>query len=328
MTLQFDQTKPRDVVAMGRATVDLYANEMGPLEDAVTFSKYVGGSPANTAVAMSNMGLAVGYIGKVSDDQFGRFITRYLARKGVDISHVAYDKSGARSGVTIGEIKSPTDCSFFVYRQHVACDEIDEHYISQHKALLISGTSLSHSTAREAVFLAMEYAKRNNVRIIFDPDYREGTWKSKEETAIYYLLAAEKADMVVGTREEYDQLESLIMPGNKDDVKTAKNLFSRNAKLVSIKHGKQGSTIYTREGEVHVGKVYPAKVVKTFGAGDAYAGSFIYGLIRGKTIDEALKYAAAAASITIGGHSCSDSTPTLKDVESYMAAYETNAGKS
>ena len=53
------------MVAFGRATIDLYANEIGPMENAVTFHKYVGGSPANTAVAMSRLGLSVGYIGKV-----------------------------------------------------------------------------------------------------------------------------------------------------------------------------------------------------------------------------------------------------------------------
>lgn len=80
--LKFDLQKPNDVVAFGRATIDLYANEIGPMEEAKTFSKYVGGSPANTAVAMARLGLKVGYIGKVSDDQFGRFIVRYLADRG------------------------------------------------------------------------------------------------------------------------------------------------------------------------------------------------------------------------------------------------------
>lgn len=87
-----------DVIAMGRATIDLYANETGPLEEAMTFSKYVGGSPANTAVAMANLGLRVGYIGKVSDDAFGRFIRSYLKEKGLDISHILTDDNGRRSG--------------------------------------------------------------------------------------------------------------------------------------------------------------------------------------------------------------------------------------
>lgn len=323
-TLPFDSSKPRDVVVLGRATIDLYAAENGPLEEVSTFNKYVGGSSANTAVALSNMSLEVGYLGKVSDDQFGRYITRYLAGKGIDTSHIATDDTGARSGVTIGEIKSPTECSFFMYREKVAdlnirCDEISEEYLRQFKALLVSGTSLTHSPAREAVFLAIEIARRNGVRVIFDPDYRAHTWDTPAEAATYYLLAAEKADMVVGTREELDFIEHLVMPGNQDDQLSARNLLARGVKLVAIKHGRAGSTVFAADGTIHRGVSYPAKVVKTFGAGDAYAGAFLYGLIRGKGIDTSLHYAAAAASLTIAGRSCSDSTPTLPEVEAFLA---------
>lgn len=111
--LKFDLQKPNDVVAFGRATIDLYANEIGPMEEAKTFSKYVGGSPANTAVAMARLGLKVGYIGKVSDDQFGRFIVRYLADQGVDTSHIETAAPGIRSGVTMGEIKEGS-CNCFM----------------------------------------------------------------------------------------------------------------------------------------------------------------------------------------------------------------------
>ena len=149
MYLNIDSGKLRDVVAFGRATIDLYANEIGPMENAVTFHKYVGGSPANTAVAMSRLGLSVGYIGKVSDDQFGRFITRYLAKQGVDVSHIALAGPGIRSGVTMGEIL-PDRCSYLMYRTncadlHIDCAQLDESYLASHKLLLISGTSLSHS---------------------------------------------------------------------------------------------------------------------------------------------------------------------------------------
>lgn len=123
---------------MGRATVDLYANETGPMEDAKTFSKYVGGSPANTAVAMANLGLKVGYIGKVSDDAFGRFICSYLNGKGVDVSHIRTDDTGRRSGLTMGEIREDGKCSYFMYRQdcadlNIQCTEIDENILPMRK---------------------------------------------------------------------------------------------------------------------------------------------------------------------------------------------------
>ncbi|OUP71594.1 5-dehydro-2-deoxygluconokinase [Anaerotruncus colihominis] len=325
MYLNIDQSKPRDVAAFGRATIDLYANEIGPMEDAVTFTKYVGGSPANTAVAMSKLGLAVGYVGKVSDDQFGRFITRYLAQQGVDVSHIAVAAPGVRSGVTMGEIK-PGECSCFMYRNdcadlHISCAQLDEAYIASHKLLLISGTSLTHSPAREAVFLAMEMAKRNGVAISFDLDYRDGTWDSPEEASVYYTLAARQADMVLGTREEFDIMEKLYHPGNQNDDASAKWLLEAGVSVVSIKQGKQGSHIYTAQGKT-IGGIYPAKVLKTFGAGDSYSSAFTFGLLKGKSMEQALRYAAAASSITISGHSCSDSMPTLSQVEEYMASHE------
>ena len=319
--LNFDESKPRDAVAFGRATIDLYANEIGPMEDAVSFSKYVGGSPANTAIAMAKLGLNVGYIGKVSDDQFGRFIVQHMHKSGIDVSRIKTAAPGIRSGVTMGEIRKDS-CSCFMYRGgcadlHIECSEMDEEYIASHKLLLISGTSLSHSPAREAVFLAIEYAKRNNVIVSFDLDYRDGTWDSAEEASIYYTLAARQADMVLGTREEFDVMEHCFHPGNKDDRQSARWLLDAGVSLVSIKQGKKGSIVLTPD-KTYVGGIYPADVLKTFGAGDSYSSAFTYALINGRDIDEALKYAAAASSITISGHSCSDAMPTLEALEQYM----------
>lgn len=328
--MQLDRLKKIDVIAMGRATIDLYANETGPLEKAKTFTKYVGGSPANTAVAMANLGLKVGYIGKVSDDAFGRFICSYLKEKGVDISHILTDDTGRRSGLTMGEIRENGKCSYFMYRQdcadlNIQCSEIDEKYIAEAKILLVSGTSLTHSPAREGVFLAMAYARKNNTRIILDLDYRADTWDTGEEASMYYHMAAIQSDMVIATREEFDVLERLFLPGNKDDKKSAEYLLGRGVECVSIKRGREGSCIYTKEGIYH-GGVYPVKAVKTFGAGDAYSGAFNYGIINGFNMEKCLMYGAAAASITISGHSCSDSTPTLEQVTMFIAGNEYMCG--
>ncbi len=86
----------------------------------------------------------------------------------------------------MGEIKEGS-CNCFMYRTdcadlHIDCAQLDESYIASHKLLLISGTSLSHSPAREAVFLAIAMAKRNGVVVAFDLDYRDGTWDNDDET--------------------------------------------------------------------------------------------------------------------------------------------------
>ncbi|MCR2807689.1 5-dehydro-2-deoxygluconokinase [Paenibacillus soyae] len=322
--IAFDASKPLDFVAIGRLCIDLNANEINrPMEETVTFTKYVGGSPANICIGMSRLGQRTAFIGKVADDQMGRFITGYLDREGIETSGVTVDKTGAVTGLAFTEIKSPTDCSILMYRDNVAdlkleAGEVKEELIADAKLLLISGTALAQSPSREAVFQALDYAKRHGTAIAFDLDYRPYTWTSDEETAVYYNLAAEKCDIIIGTREEFDMMERLGGNPGRDDHITAAKWFHHSADIVIIKHGKDGSIAYTKDGASHRARSFPAKVVKTFGAGDSYAAGFLYGLMQGWEISASMEFGSAAACIVISSHSCSDAMPTAPQVHDYI----------
>lgn len=324
----FPSGKPLDFVAIGRLCIDLNANEINrPMEETMTFTKYVGGSPANIAIGMSRLGQKTAFIGKIANDQMGRFISTYLQREGIDTSSVSVDDTGAVTGLAFTEIKSPSECSILMYRDNVADlllkpEEVSEDIIAQAKMLLISGTALAQSPSREAVFQALEYAKKHGAVIAFDLDYRPYTWKSAEETAVYYNLAAEKCDILIGTREEFDQMEMFENNPTHDDRVTATKWFSYSAKIAIIKHGKEGSIAYTKDGSEHRAKSYPAKVIKTFGAGDSYAAGFLYGVIQGWTLEKSMEYGSAAACIVISSHSCSDAMPTTEQVNDYIKRCE------
>lgn len=329
-SLKFVKNRPFDLIVVGRLCIDLNANETNrPMEESSTFTKYVGGSPANIAIGSARLGQKTGFIGKVSDDQMGRFITNYLKKNNIDIKGVTVDRTGSVTGLAFTEIKSPQDCSILMYRDNVADlklhpSEIDENYIKQSKALLITGTALSKSPSREAVFLALEYANKHDVKVFFDLDYRPYTWTDKAETAVYYNLAAEKCHVIIGTREEFDLMEILLNMDKSDDHFTASRLFSHRAELVVIKHGVAGSITYSKYGEAYRSGIFPTKVLKTFGAGDSYASAFIFGLMNGKDVSEAMKMGSASASIVISRHSCSDAMPTIEELENYIetAVYE------
>lgn len=314
-------TKKYDVIAIGRAAIDLNAVEYNrPMEETKTFSKYVGGSPANIVIGSSKMGLKTGFIGKVPDDQHGRFITNYLQSVGVNTDGVVIDQEGHKAGLAFTEILSPEECSILMYRQDVADlylrpDEVSEDYIKQAHYLLISGTGLAQSPSREAVLKALLFAKANDVKVIMELDYREYTWKSPEETAIYYQLVAQQADIVIGTRDEFDVLEN--HSGNQNEQTVAK-LFDYAPQLIVIKHGVKGSYAYEKNGTVTIGKAYKAKVLKTFGAGDSYAAAFITALRKGLGIATALKYGAAAAAIVVSKHSSSEAMPTVAEIQALI----------
>ncbi|WP_308637568.1 5-dehydro-2-deoxygluconokinase [Paenibacillus silvisoli] len=329
--ISFPADKPLDFAAIGRLCIDLNANEINrPMEETMTFTKYVGGSPANIAIGMARLGRQTAFIGKIADDQMGRFISGYLRRNGIDTANVVTDRTGAVTGLAFTEIKSPTDCSILMYRDNAAdlkltAGEVSEDLIAQAKLLLISGTALAASPSREAVFQALSYARKHGTVVAFDLDYRPYTWKSKEETAVYYNLAAEKCDIILGTREEFDMMETFDGNPAHDDRVTASKWFDYAARIVIIKHGKDGSIAYTRDGASHRARSFPAKVIKTFGAGDSYAAGFLHGLMEGWTIERSMEFGSAAACIVISSHSCSDAMPTADQVLRYME--DCNSGK-
>ncbi|MFM9278887.1 5-dehydro-2-deoxygluconokinase [Paenibacillus jiagnxiensis] len=314
--------KKFDLIAIGRACIDLNAVEYNrPMEETMTFSKYVGGSPANIAIGGARLGLKAGFIGKIADDQHGRFIRNYMKEAGIDTSQLKVDLEGHKTGLAFTEIKSPEECSILMYRDQAADlylrpEEVDEEYIKQTGILLVSGTALAQSPSREAVLKAVQLAKRNGVQVVFELDYRPYTWKSTEETAVYYSLVAEQSDIVIGTRDEYDMLENREGGSNEE---TIRYLFSHRPEIVVIKHGVEGSYAYTRSGSIFRAQAYKTKVLKTFGAGDSYASAFLYAIIRGKDIETALKYGSASASIVVSKHSSSEAMPTVEEIESLMA---------
>ncbi|MGT2715654.1 5-dehydro-2-deoxygluconokinase [Streptococcus respiraculi] len=306
------------LIALGRACIDLNAVDYNqPMEETMTFQKYVGGSPANIAIGLAKLGESVGFIGKVSDDQHGRFIRDFMSRSGVDVSQMIFDSVGHKSGLAFTEIKSPTECSILMYREDVAdlyleATEVSESYIRQTKYLLVSGTALSQSPSREAVLRAVEIAQSNGVPVIFELDYRPYTWKSLAETAVYYQLVAQKSTIVIGTRDEFDILENRK---GGDNETTVNSLFGYSPELIVIKHGVDGSYAYEKNGKVTRGYAYKANVLKTFGAGDSYAAAFIYALLNEKGIEAALQYASAASAIVVSRHSSSEAMPTVQEIE-------------
>lgn len=312
--------KDLDFVAMGRACIDLNANEINrPMEQTMTFTKYVGGSPANIAIGLARLGLNIGFIGKLADDQMGHFIFDYFKKEKIVTDGFVYDDTGAKTGLAFTEILSPSECSILMYREKVADLlleplEVNEQLIARSEWLLVSGTALAQSPSREAIFLALDYAHKYKTKVVFDLDYRPTTWHSKEETAIYYNLVAEKTAIIIGTREEFDMMEA-FMQTTQSDEQTVENWFEHHAEVVIIKHGENGSVAYNKQGYKVKSGIYETAVLKTFGAGDSYASAFLSQYIKGADLEKCMQYGSASASIVISKHSCSDAMPTREELQ-------------
>ena len=324
-----DETRPLDIIFLGRVAIDFnpaydekVKEEFKPLKDVHYFEKFVGGSPANTAVGVTRHGLKAGFIGKVSDDQFGDYVIEYFDKKGIDTSHITRCTGGEKLGLTFTEMLSPSESSILMYRNAIAdlqlsVDDIDEDYIKSAKSILISGTALAESPSREAAIKAVMLAKKTNTNVIFDIDYRAYNWKNEDEISIYYSMVAKEADVIMGSREEFDLTERLIRPG-MDDLASAAYWQGCNAKICVIKHGMEGSTAYTIDGERFSIKPFPVQARKGFGGGDGYGSAFLYGLYQGWEIIDCLEFGSAEASMMVRANNCSDALPDTEEVRAFI----------
>ena len=320
----FEKNRKLDLIAVGRIAIDFNPLDyFKPLSESQQYRKYLGGSPANVAVGLARLGKKVGFIGKVSDDQFGDYVTDFFAKEGIDVSRVTRAQNGEKLGLTFTEILSPTESSILMYRDGVADlmlapKDVDEEYIASAKAILISGTALAQSPSREACLKAVQLAGKTGTKVIFDIDYRAYNWKSNDEIAVYYTAVAEHADIIMGSREEYDLTQAIFAP-DMNDEQTAKYWFSKQAKIVIIKHGKKGSTAHTCDGKKYDIKPFPVTAFKSFGGGDGYGSAFLYGMFEGKDIMDCLELGSASASMLVSAHGCSEFMPTVEELEKFIA---------
>ena len=331
--IAFDNDRPLDLILLGRVAVDFNpVDYFQPLEQCTTFKMYLGGSPANIAVGLARHGMKVGFFARVSDDQLGDFVTHFFEKEGIDTSHIRRCEHGEKIGLTFTEILSRDESSILMYRNQVADlqlhpDDIDEAYIRSAKALLISGTSLAASPSREAALKAVMLAKRNQVPVIFDVDYRSYSWKNLDEVSIYYSMVAREAQIIMGSREEFNLMEALIEP-DRSDLQSARYWHGQNAKIVIIKHGKKGSTAYTCDGKHYTVRPFPVDALKSFGGGDGYGAGFLYGLYHGWDMYDCLEFGCAEASMMVAAHSCSTDLPDPETVHEFIRMSKEKYGEN
>lgn len=328
-----------ELTLAGRAGIDLNTTQVGcTFAEIPSFTKSVGGSPANIAQGAARLGLRTGFLGKVSRDGMGEYVLETFRKAGIDTTGVVLDDTGARNCLALTEIISPEQSGgyatgggafhhgTYLYRGDTADmlyrpEEVSQALIACSAAVMLSGTAFSQSPSREAMFEILRLAKKYGTCTVLDIDYRPFGWKSKEETAECYQKALAQCDIVIGNREEFDAVEYLTMPGNTDNERSAKALLEKGAQLVIVKDGPRGSAGYLADGTVERCGIIPTKALKTFGSGDAYAAGLMYGLLREKGLRYAMQLGTACASLALTTISCGDAMPDFEAAEAHRAAH-------
>ena len=306
-------TEPFDVVAIGRSGVDVYPLQTGVgLEDVETFGKFLGGSAANVAVAAARLGNRTALVSGVGDDPFGKFVKAELARLGVDNRFVTVHGEYP-TPVTFCEIFPPDDFPLYFYRKPSAPDlqiqpaELDIDAIRAARLYWATVTGLSEEPSRSAHFAAWEARGRAPLTVL-DLDYRPMFWKSPTDASEQVRRALGHVTVAVGNREECE-----IAVGESNPRKAADALLDLGVELAIVKQGPRGVLGKTKHSSVTV-PPNEVDVVNGLGAGDAFGGSLIHGLLRNWPMEKTLRYANAAGAIVASRLECSTAMPTAAEV--------------
>jgi 5-dehydro-2-deoxygluconokinase len=317
-------SQPYDALVIGRSGVDVYPLQTGVgLEHVTSFGKFLGGSAANVAVATARLGNRSALISGVGDDPFGRFVRAELARLGVDNTYVSTHDEYP-TPVTFCEIFPPDNFPLYFYRKpsapdlQIRPDEIDAEAVRSARLHWSTVTGLSEEPSRSAHFAAWEARARAPLTVL-DLDYRPMFWATPADATEQVQRALGHVTVAVGNREECE-----IAVGESNPHKAADALLDLGVELAIVKQGPRGVLGKTRHSSVTV-PPNEVDVVNGLGAGDAFGGSLIHGLLRNWPLEKTLRYANAAGAIVASRLECSTAMPSADEVAALAELTATEA---
>ena len=329
-------TTTLDVITIGRASVDLYGQQIGSrLEDIASFAKSVGGCPANIAIGTARLGLRSALLTRVGGEQMGRFIREQMVREGVSVEGIATDPDRLTALVLLSveeEGVSPmifvrTDCA------DMALDEgdVDETFIASARAVVVTGTHFSRPNSEAAQRKAIRIAKVNGRKVVFDIDYRPNLWglaghaegferyvKSDRVSSTLKSILPD-CDLIVGTEEEI-----MIASGADDVLAALKAIRTVSAATIVLKRGAMGCIVY--DGEISddleagiVGRGFPIEIYNVLSAGDAFMSGLLRGWLGGESLQTAATWANACGAFAVSRLLCAPEYPSFEELSYFLA---------
>ncbi len=328
--------KTLDVITIGRASVDLYGAQVGGrLEDMGSFQKYIGGSPCNMAAGTARLGLRSALITRVGDEHMGRFIREELAREGVDVRGVTTDPERLTALVLLG-IRDDRQFPLIFYRENCAdmalCEaDIDPGFIAEARAVVATGTHLSHPRTEAAVLKALRLARDSGARTALDIDYRPNLWglsghgdgegRFVESARVTAKLQSTLGlfDLIVGTEEEFH-----IAGGTTDTIAALRTVRAVSKATLVCKRGPMGAAAFTGPipdslDDGQTGPGFPIEVFNVLGAGDGFMSGLLKGWLDGEPWPVALTYANACGAFAVSRHGCTPAYPSREELQFFLA---------
>ena len=294
------------VIVFGGINMDLFAyiprsTREGETITASSIEFYLGGKGANQAVAASRLGAEVAFVGTVGKDEFGEKLIRMISSENIDTSLI--NSKAGQSGTALINVLENSNNEVISYpgtnklTQHAY---IDEGSLSEAEIIICQ-----MEVNEEETFNLFKRAKQNNCKTILNlAPYK------KIRSKILTLT-----DVLIVNETEFSELSGIELnlinqDLNIDDINFPELL--RSIDLI-ITLGKKGVLIFSKGKKTFIA-AEQVKAIDTVGAGDCFVGAMSYGILNGKDLLAASKFANKVASISVSKKGAAASMPFLKDI--------------
>lgn len=248
-----------------------------------------GGSAANTIIGVNQFGGKAFYSCLVAKDDLGRFFLMDLKRNGVDTNLTPETCPAGITGKVL--VMTTPDAertmnTFLGISSHLSPEHLNEQAIADSTFVYLEGYLVTSPTGLEAMKAAKRIAERRNVKTALT---------FSDPSMVKYF--SQQMNQVIGASVDLlfcNEEEAMIFTGT-DDLFSAREKLKEVAKHFVITQGANGAMIYDGDTFISI-EPYKVKAVDTNGAGDMFAGAFLYGVTHGQSYAEAGKLASLASS--------------------------------
>jgi 5-dehydro-2-deoxygluconokinase len=310
-----------ELPTVGRVGVDLYPEQTGvPLQRVTSFAKSLGGTATNVAVAAARLGRRSAVLTKVGPDPFGGYVRDALRGFGVAPDFVGTAPE-LLTPVVFCALDPPADPPLLFYRLPLAPDltladaDVPWEVVTEVPVLWVTGTGVCAEPARGTQRAILKRRGRM-AHTVLDLDYRAMFWSDVDAARAEIGWLLDHVTVAVGNRAECE-----VAVGTSDPQRAANRLLRRGISLAVVKLGSEGVLVATASGRWTV-PPRPVDVVCGLGAGDAFGGALVHGLLCGWAPDRIARCANAAGAIVAGRLACADAMPTMAEIEELLARDE------
>ena len=309
------------VVTFGEIMLRLSPPGFERLLQSPVLSATFGGGEANVAVGLAHFGVESHYVTRLPANAIGDAAIRALRAEGVQTTHIV--RGGDRVGIYFAETGASQRGASVIYdRAHSAISEIPPDAVPW--AHVLDGAAWLHVTgitpalgeaATAATTAAIEAAKLAGARVSVDLNYRKKLWTPAQAQAVMRPLMS-AVDVVIANEEDLQSVLGVHVAGTDVTSGTLNiDAYRDAAEWVTRKLGPPVVAITLREslsasdngwsavlwdgasGTLHQSQHYAVRLVDRIGGGDSFAAGLIYGLVTGRSHEDALRFAVAASAL-------------------------------